>query len=96
MLPYQDVIDLNPCNGICLSAFYDNAFDKGLITITPDDYTASLSNAMRDRIKELESRNYSVADVEVSYVLAWHPREEKDEVAVCLANVVLSKLENSQ
>ena len=57
---------------------------------------ASLSNAMRDRIKELQSRNYSVADVEVSYVLAWRPREEKDEVAVCLANVVLSKLENSQ
>ena len=57
---------------------------------------ASLSNAMRDRIKELESRSYSVADVEVSYVLAWRPREEKDEVAVCLANVVLSKLENSQ
>lgn len=52
---------------------------------------ASLSNAMRDRIKELESKNYSVADVEVSYVIAWRPREEQQEVAICLANIVLSK-----
>ncbi|MDJ1471880.1 HNH endonuclease [Xanthocytophaga flava] len=26
----------NPCNGICLNALHDKAFDKGLITITPD------------------------------------------------------------
>ncbi|MBQ7687478.1 MAG: RecQ family ATP-dependent DNA helicase [Bacteroidaceae bacterium] len=51
---------------------------------------ASLSNAMRERIKELESKNYSVADVEVSYVIAWHPREEQQEVAICLANIILN------
>ena len=38
---------LNPCNGICLSALYDKAFDKGLITISPDDYTICLSSALR-------------------------------------------------
>lgn len=27
---------LNPTNGICLNAFHDRAFDKGLMTITPD------------------------------------------------------------
>lgn len=27
---------LNPTNGICLNALHDRAFDKGLITITPD------------------------------------------------------------
>lgn len=37
---------LNPCNGICLSALYDKAFDKGLITISPDDYTVLLSSAL--------------------------------------------------
>ena len=51
---------------------------------------ASLSNAMRERIKELVSKNYSVADVEVSYVIAWHPREEQQEVAICLANIILN------
>ena len=51
---------------------------------------ASLSNSMRERIKELESKNYSVADVEVSYIIAWRPREELQEVAICLANIILN------
>lgn len=45
---------LNPENGICLSALYDKAFDKGLITISPDDYTVILSSALR----EYQSREY--------------------------------------
>jgi putative restriction endonuclease len=39
---------LNPCNGICLSALYDKAFDKGLFTISPDDYTIQFSSALRE------------------------------------------------
>lgn len=39
---------LNPENGICLSALYDKAFDKGFITISPDDYTICLSSALRE------------------------------------------------
>jgi len=39
---------LNPCNGICLSALYDKAFDQGLITISPDDYSVILSFALRE------------------------------------------------
>ncbi len=39
---------LCPENGICLSALYDKAFDRGLITISPDDYTIRLSDALRD------------------------------------------------
>ena len=45
---------LNPCNGICLSALYDKAFDKGFITISPDDYTIQLSSALR----EYETQEY--------------------------------------
>jgi len=45
---------LNPCNGICLSALYDKAFDKGLFTISPDDYTINLSSALR----EYETQEY--------------------------------------
>lgn len=45
---------LNPENGICLSALYDKAFDKGLITISPDDYTICLSDALH----EYESQEY--------------------------------------
>ncbi len=45
---------LNPSNGICLSALYDKAFDQGLITISPDDYTVKLSSALR----EYETQEY--------------------------------------
>lgn len=45
---------LNPENGICLSALYDKAFDKGLITISPDDYSVRISSALR----EYETREY--------------------------------------
>ncbi len=45
---------LNPCNGICLSALYDKAFDKGLITFSPDDYSVVLSSALR----EYETQEY--------------------------------------
>lgn len=45
---------LNPENGICLSALYDKAFDKGFMTISPDDYTIRLSSALR----EYESQDY--------------------------------------
>ena len=45
---------LNPENGICLSSLYDKAFDKGLITISPDDYTVCLSSALR----EFETQEY--------------------------------------
>lgn len=45
---------LNPENGICLSALYDKAFDRGLITVSPDDYSIQLSSALR----EYETEDY--------------------------------------
>lgn len=44
---------------------------------------------MRNRLKTLEAHGYAVADAEVSFVLAWRPREEDKEIAVCLANLVV-------
>lgn len=34
----NDMEKTNPCNGICLNALHDKAFDKGFITITPNYY----------------------------------------------------------
>lgn len=36
---------MNPCNGLCLNALHDKAFDKGLITITTD-YLLKLSKTI--------------------------------------------------
>ena len=51
----------------------------------------SLSNVMRERMREMEAKGYAVTGAEVSFVLAWRPREEEREIAVCLANLVLNR-----
>lgn len=69
---------LNPCNGICLSALYDKAFDKGLITILPDDYSICLSSA----ILEYESQEYfdkhfgSLAGKQISMPIEHKPNRD--------------------
>lgn len=52
IIPWSEREDtrLNPENGICLSDLYDKAFDKGLITIRPDDYTIMISPSLRDNL----------------------------------------------
>jgi putative restriction endonuclease len=37
---------MNPCNGICLNALHDRAFDKGLITVTPER-VLKISNVLK-------------------------------------------------
>ncbi len=58
IIPWEDKTHkkqrLNPENGICFSALYDKAFDRGLITVSPDDYTILLSSALR----EYETQEY--------------------------------------
>jgi len=42
---------LNPENGVCLSALYDKAFDKGLISIN-EKYEVLFSSELKKKIKE--------------------------------------------
>jgi putative restriction endonuclease len=47
---------LNPMNGLCLNALHDRAFDKGLITISADDYCIKISSKLKKKniIKSIE------------------------------------------
>ncbi len=40
---------LNPMNGLCLNALHDRAFDKGLITISADDYSIMVSSKLKKK-----------------------------------------------
>jgi len=51
---------MNPSNGLCLSATYDAAFDRHLITFD-DDYKMVLSKAIRDYCTNEVHRNYFLA-----------------------------------
>lgn len=52
IIPWSEREDtrLNPSNGICLSALFDKAFDKGLMTIRPDDYTIMFSPELKGKM----------------------------------------------
>jgi putative restriction endonuclease len=43
---------LNPQNGLCLNSIHDKAFDRGLITISTDNFTVKLSKEILKRKKE--------------------------------------------
>ena len=36
-------------NGLCLNALHDRAFDKGLITISADDYRIKVSSKLKKK-----------------------------------------------
>lgn len=66
-------------------------YSEGYLLTKSGKCIASLSTAMRERIKGFGEKGYAVTDVEVSFVLAWRPPEEEVEIAVCLANIILSQ-----
>lgn len=49
---------LNPENGICLSPMYDRAFDKGLISIMPDDFTVTISPSLKSTLAKQKYDDY--------------------------------------
>lgn len=50
---------LNPTNGLCLNALHDRAFDKGLITILPINYTIKVSSRLKKEKNESIRTNFS-------------------------------------
>lgn len=66
--------------------FYNN----GYLISQQGDRLVYLSKAKRQQMTELENKGYKVVSAQVSYILAWRPREEPNELAVCLANIVLA------
>lgn len=61
IIPWSDNEDerLNPENGICLSALYDKAFDKGLISFS-DDGTVLFSEKLKNNVGKEYYHNFFV------------------------------------
>lgn len=59
ILPWRDAAKdrTNPQNGLCLNALHDRAFDRGLITITPD-YKIHVSRAFEQIEQKPEFRSF--------------------------------------
>lgn len=67
-------------------------YSNGFLITENGAYIGKLSKSMAERVGDYESKRYAITDAEVSYILAWRPREEPQELAVCLANLVLTKV----
>ena len=53
---------------------------------------ASLSKTKREEIERLEGKGYQVTEGEVDFIVAWSPKDENQEYAVCLATLYLKSL----
>lgn len=54
---------------------------------------AALSSMGKEKIQVWLDKGYEVSKAEVSYTLAWRPKDTNIDYAVCLANIVLKKIE---
>ncbi len=59
---------VNPRNGLCLNAFHDRAFDRGLLTVTPD-FKIKISNSIKsiqtDKAMEEYFLRYDGVEIEL-------------------------------
>ena len=53
----------------------------------------ALSTSGKDKLKAWIDKGYEVTSARVSYTLAWKPQDSETEYAVCLSNIVLSRIE---
>ena len=70
-------------------------YDGGYLLNNQGINVASLSTSGKEKVKVWTDKGYKVRSAKVSYTLAWKPQESDIEYAVCLANLLLSKQDNT-
>lgn len=56
----------------------------------------ALSALGKEKLQAWIDKGYEVTSAKVGYTLAWRPKESQAEYAVCLTNLILSKVEEKQ
>lgn len=67
----------NPANGLCLNALHDKAFDKGLMTVTPD-YKIKFSERLIESVSKIELDNFFLPFInkQIKLPQKFHPLKE--------------------
>ena len=65
-------------------------YANGILSTPEGIIIAALSNSKKNELLKLESKGYHVVSAEVSFVVAWRPKEEQNEYGVCLATLHLA------
>lgn len=66
-------------------------YSEGYLQNEEGQSVIALSASGKEKIKIWKDKGYEVISAEVSYTLAWHPKDSDTDYAVCLPNIVLSR-----
>ena len=69
-------------------------YNDGYLLNEQEINVAALSASGKDKLKSWMDKGYEVTSAKVSYTLAWKPQDSNVEYAVCLANIVLTRINN--
>lgn len=64
-------------------------YRDGFLFTTQGQCVLSLAKSMRAKISSLFAKGYTVTNAEISFIVAWQPKGDNQEYAVCLANLYL-------
>ena len=70
-------------------------YKDGYLLNEQETNIAALSASGKDKLKAWMDKSYEVTSAKVSYTLAWKPQDSNVEYAVCLANLVMTKIDNN-
>ena len=70
-------------------------YKDGYLQNEQETNIAALSASGKDKLKAWMDKGYEVTSAKVSYTLAWKPQDSNVEHAVCLANLVMTKIDNN-
>lgn len=70
----------------------DLRYSQGMLTNVQGATVAALSVRGREKLKSWKDAGYAIRSAKVSYIVAWKPEDDDTEYAVCLANIMMSKM----
>lgn len=66
-------------------------YSNGYLITMQGTYVANLSNAMRDRIAQLQAKGYQVTEAEATFLVVWKPQDDQQEYIIILPTLHLDK-----
>lgn len=70
-------------------------FDNGYLRLPSGEGVTFISNKMREELKDWSEKGYFVQSAKVNFIVAWKGKEDSEETAVLLPELVLRKSTNS-
>ena len=66
-------------------------YSNGYFVTPHGNYVAYLSNTMRERIAQIQTKGYHVAEAEATFIVLWKAHEDQQEYAIILPTIYLER-----